>query len=95
LFYQYKRTNTDSSGAAEDDTPTTTKRACGKHIAQNNASQMMMEVVMESDAAVALDYGDAATLAILSSMKSAGSEVRQVSVFVLSLLALLLQKFKY
>jgi hypothetical protein len=46
-----------------------------------------MEVVMGDEAAAAL--------ALLSSMKSAGSEVRQVSVFALSLLALLLQKYKY
>ena len=46
-----------------------------------------MEVVMGNEAAEAL--------AILSSMKSAGSEVRHVSVFVLSLLALLVQKYKY
>ena len=46
-----------------------------------------MEVGMRNEAAAAL--------AILSSMKSAGSEVRQVSVFVLSFLALLVQKYKY
>ena len=49
-----------------------------------------MEVVMGDEAAAA-----AAALAILSSMKRAGSEVRQLSAFALSLLALLVQKYKY